>query len=67
MLNQYESAGLARLSTVTEAREKLLDYGRPALDFVRQQTTPAMSDSFHVFLLSLYSNVGLAATVPRAR
>ena len=67
VFNEYNRLGLAHLSNVTEAREKLLDYGRPALDFVRKQTTPAMSDSFHVFLLSLYSNLGLAATVPRAQ
>ena len=66
VLNEYDLQGLAHLSNVTQARERLLDYGRPALDFIRQQTTPAMADSFHVFLLSLYSNVGLAATVPRA-
>jgi hypothetical protein len=65
VLNEYELRGLAQLSNVTEARRKLLDYGRPALDFVRKQTTPAMADSFHVFLLSLYSNIELAATAPR--
>ncbi|WP_435006115.1 hypothetical protein P12x_003772 [Tundrisphaera lichenicola] len=65
VLNQHQLQGLASLSTVTEARQKLLDYGRPALEFVRKETTPAISDSFHVFLLSLYSQVGLAATVPR--
>ena len=65
VLNQYDLQGLAHLTNVTEARERLLDYGRPALDYVRNQTTPAMADSFHVFLLSLYSNLGLAATVPR--
>ena len=67
VLNEYDLQGLAQLSNVTDARRKLLDYGRPALDFVRKSTTPAMADSFHVFLLSLYSNVGLAATVPKPR
>jgi hypothetical protein len=67
VLNEYDLQGLARLSNVTDARQKLLDYGRPALEYVRQQSTPAMADTFHVFLLSLYSNVGLAATVPRPR
>ena len=65
VLNQYELEGLAHLSSVTEARQKLLDYGRPALDFARNQKTPAIADAFHAFLLSLYTNVGLAATVPR--
>ncbi len=59
--------GLARLSTVTDARQKLLDYGRPALQQVREQSTPALADSFHVFLLSLYGNLGAAATVPKTQ
>ena len=65
VLNEHELQGLAQLSSVTEARRLLLDYGRPALEYVRKQTTPAMSDTFHTFLLSLYAQVGLAATVPR--
>ena len=64
--NEYELRGLAQLSTVTDARQKLLDYGRPALQYVREQSTPALADSFHVFLLSLYGNIGNAATVPKA-
>ena len=67
VLNEYELNGLASLSNVTEARRKLLDYGRPALQDVREHSTPALADSFHVFLLSLYSNLGLAATVPKAQ
>ena len=66
VLNEYNSKGLAQLSTVTDARQKLLDYGRPALKYVREQSTPALADSFHVFLLSLYGNLGNAATVPKA-
>jgi hypothetical protein len=67
VLNEYDMKGLARLSTVTDARQKLLDYGRPALQYVREQSTPALADSFHVFLLSLYGNLGAAATVPKPR
>jgi hypothetical protein len=67
VLNEYDMKGLARLSTVTDARQKLLDYGRPALQYVRDNSTPALADSFHVFLLSLYGNLGNAATVPKAR
>jgi hypothetical protein len=67
VLNEYDLRGLARVSTVTDARQKLLDYGRPALQQVREQSTPALADSFHVFLLSLYGNLGAAATVPKAR
>jgi hypothetical protein len=67
VLNEYDMKGLAQLSTVTNARQKLLDYGRPALQYVREQSTPAIADSFHVFLLALYNNVGNAATVPKLR
>ena len=65
VLNEYDMRGLAQLSTVTDARQKLLDYGRPSLQYVREQSTPALADSFHVFLLSLYGNLGNAATVPK--
>jgi hypothetical protein len=65
VLNEYDLKGLARLSTVTDARQKLLDYGRPALQQVREQSTPAIADAFHGFLLALYSNLGAAATVPK--
>jgi hypothetical protein len=67
VLNEYNMKGLAQLSTVTNARQKLLDYGRPALQQVREQSTPAIADSFHVFLLALYNNLGNAATVPKVQ
>ena len=66
VLNEYQLEGLAHLSTVTNARERLLEYGRPALDYARRGSTPALAESFHSFLLSLYANVGLAATVPKS-
>ena len=65
VLNEYDTKGLAQVSTVADARRKLLEYGRPALQYVRDQSTPALADSFHVFLLSLYGNLGNAATVPK--
>jgi hypothetical protein len=65
VLNEYDMKGLAQVSTVTDARQKLLDYGRPSLQYVREQSTPAIADSFHVFLLALYNNLGNAATVPK--
>ncbi len=67
VLNEYDLKGLASTANVAEARRKLLEYGRPALDQVRQQSTPALTDAFHVFLLSLYGNLGAAATVPKAK
>jgi hypothetical protein len=65
VLDEYDYRGLAQIATVTDARKKLLDYGRPALQYVRAHSTPAIADSFHAFLLTLYAEVGLAATVPR--
>jgi hypothetical protein len=51
----------ASLSSVTHARQKLLDYGRPALQEIRAQSTPAIADSFHQFLLGLYDSLAQAA------
>jgi len=65
VLNEYNLKGLATLSNVTEARTKLLDYGKPALQYVRENSTPRLADSFHLFLLSLYESIGQAATRPK--
>jgi hypothetical protein len=46
---------------VAEARQKLLDYGRPALHYVKAHETPRVADSFHGFLLSLYDSLAQAA------
>lgn len=48
----------ASLSSVTVARQKLLDYGRPALQEIRSTQTAPIADSFHRFLLSLYDSLG---------
>ena len=45
---------------MTEARQKLLDYGRPALKYVRTHETPRVADSFHGFLLMLYDSLAQA-------
>ena len=55
----------ASISSATFARTKLLDYGRPALQEIRASTTPAVSDAFHMFLLSLYDSLENAATPPQ--
>src|SRR5262249_17807837 len=41
----------APITTVTAARQKLLNYGRPALTDVRTHATPRIADTFHMFLL----------------
>jgi hypothetical protein len=65
VLNEYNLQGLASVSNVTQARTKLLDYGRPALQYMRENATPRIADGFHLFLLSLYESIGQAATNPK--
>ncbi len=64
VLKEYNTDGLAKVATVTDARNKLLDYGRPALEFVRTHTPP-VADTFHGYLLSLYDAIGRAAIEPK--
>ncbi len=54
----------APITTVTEARQKLLDYGRPALSDIRSHSTPRIADAFHLFMLSLYDSLAQAAESP---
>jgi hypothetical protein len=54
----------APITTVTDARQRLLDYGQPALRVVRSVTTPRVAESFHIFLLSLYDSLAAAANSP---
>ena len=57
VLHEYNRQGLASIATATEARNKLLEYGRPALKFLRGHSTVRISDTFHLFLLSLYESL----------
>ena len=65
VLNDYNLHGLAQVGTVTEARSKLVEYGRPALQYIRDNSTPRVADTFHLFLLSLYESLAQAATIPK--
>jgi hypothetical protein len=65
VLNDYNLHGLAQLSTVTDARTKLIEYGKPALLYLTENSTPRIADTFHLFLLSLYESLAQAATFPR--
>jgi hypothetical protein len=56
----------ASITTVTEARQRLLDYGRPALQAIRAESTPRIADVFHAFLLALYDSLEQAAWSPEA-
>jgi hypothetical protein len=66
VLEETRRQNAASLSSVTYARQKLLDYGRPALKEIRTQTTPVISDAFHHFMLSLYDSLAQAASPPAA-
>jgi hypothetical protein len=60
VLAETKKTGVASIATVTDARQKLLDYGRPALHYVRTHETPRVADTFHLFLLSLYESLAQA-------
>ena len=62
VLQETRSRPAATIATVTEAREKLLDYGRPALQEIRRVATTAIADRFHNFMLSLYDSLAQAAS-----
>ena len=62
VLNEMKQQGVASITSVAEARQRLLDYGQPALQAVRQVQTPRIADTFHLFLLALYESLAQAAT-----
>lgn len=59
-LAETKNNGVASVATLSDSRQKLLDYGRPALQYVRTHETPRVADEFHHFLLSLYGSLGHA-------
>jgi hypothetical protein len=64
VVDKVEKYRLAPITLVTDAREKLLAYGQPALQVIRSSTTPRIAESFHNFLLSLYDSLAQAANPP---
>lgn len=60
VLSESKKNGVASMASVTDARNKLLDYGRPALAYTRAHDTPRISDTFHMFMLSLYDSLAQA-------
>ncbi len=60
VLAEAKKTGVASIATVTEARQKLLDYGRPGLQYVRTHETARVADTYHLFLLSLYESLAQA-------
>ncbi len=67
VLNEYQSRGIASLETAASARRQLLEYGRPALAYLGDHATPAITDSFHAYLLTLYTDLGDAYSIPASK
>jgi hypothetical protein len=63
LVEKYRSAPI---TSVSDARHKLLEYGQPALREVRAHTTPRIAETFHLFMLSLYDSLAQAAEAPVA-
>jgi hypothetical protein len=60
VLSESKKNGVASMASVTDARNKLLEYGRPALAYTRAHETLRISDTFHMFMLSLYDSLAQA-------
>lgn len=65
VLGELQRLGRASIASVTDSRQKLLDYGQPALQEIRTYATPRVADTFHLFLLSLYESLAQAANPPK--
>lgn len=66
VLKEKQQKGVGSITSAAEARQKLVDYGRPALQHLRAAATTPIADSFHRFLLSLYDSLEAAAWPPQA-
>lgn len=66
VLAETKKSGVASVAAVSDARQKLVDYGKPALQYVRAHETPRLADTYHLFLLSLYESLAQAANAPVA-
>lgn len=64
VLNEVEQHGRAPIALAADARQRLLDYGRPALQKIRETATPSIADGFHAFLRSLYDSLSASAEIP---
>jgi hypothetical protein len=60
VVDEQKNKGVATVASAVAAREKLIGYGRPALEFLTQHATMAITDTFHRFLLGLYDALGNA-------
>ncbi|WP_165246343.1 hypothetical protein [Paludisphaera soli] len=62
---EVDAQGWAPIALAAEARQKLLDYGRPALQEIREESSPRIAEAFHGFLMALYDSLA-AASIPPA-
>jgi hypothetical protein len=60
VLQETKQQTTASLSSVTYARQQLIDYGQPAIRELQSQSTAAIVDGFHRFLLGLYDSLAQA-------
>lgn len=61
VFEEVKSQGHAPVALVSDTRTRLIEYGRPALTYMREHTTPAVVEAFHQFLLGIYDAIGAAA------
>ncbi|WP_169978730.1 hypothetical protein [Tautonia rosea] len=61
VVQEYRAMNGAQINTVATAREDLIAYGQPALQYLRETSTARVADTFHLFLLSLYDSLAQAA------
>jgi hypothetical protein len=64
VLDEMKKNGVASVASVIDARQKLVDYGRPGLQYVRVHDTPRVADTYHLFLMSLYESLAQAVNPP---
>jgi hypothetical protein len=64
VLGELQTRGSASIASVADSRQKLLDYGQPALQEIRTYATPPVADTFHRFLLALYESLAQTANPP---
>jgi hypothetical protein len=66
VLGELQAQGRASIAAVADSRQRLLDYGQPALREARASATPPVAEAFHAFLFALYESLAQAADPPAA-
>jgi hypothetical protein len=64
VLAELQAQGRATTTSVADSRQRLLEYGQPALQEMRARATLPVAEAFHSFLLSLYDSLAQAAGSP---